>query len=201
VARIRAAIYARVSMAEKQDPEMQNRELVEFCDRSGWKDPIILVDRMSSGKIRPELEKLKQLCRHRKIDVVVVYRYDRFARSAVELHNALEEFRSLGVEFISLRENVDTRTPTGKLMFAIFAGFAEFEKAIIHERVMSGLANARAKGRIGGRRRKDVDVDKIRQLRRNGVAWRDIVKLVGVSLATAKRALLMAQKPLSERLQ
>src|SRR5882762_8638243 len=141
---MRAVIYARVSTTDKQDPEMQVREITEFCERRGWikPKPAVLIDRISSGKFRPELEKLKALCQRRKVDVVVVYRFDRFARSATELLRALEEFRALGVDFVSLHENIDTTTPVGKLVFTFLAGVAEFERAIIRERVISGLRNA-----------------------------------------------------------
>ena len=79
-------------------------------------------------------------CRKRRVDAVVVYRYDRFARSLRQLVNALEEFRAMGVEFVSLHEGVDTSTPNGRLVFGIFASIAEFERELIRSRVRSGLA-------------------------------------------------------------
>jgi DNA invertase Pin-like site-specific DNA recombinase len=197
---MRAAIYARVSTADKQDPEMQTREITEFCERRGWKNPAVMVDRMSSGKVRPELEKLKTLCRRRKFDVVVVYRFDRFARSSVELLTALEEFRTLGIDFVSLHENVDTTTAQGKLMFAIIAAFAEFERSIIRERVISGLALAKAKGVRLGRPRRMPAADVIRALRGAGHTWRHIADQLGISMATAKRAVLVG-KPVSGAVQ
>lgn len=87
----------------------------------------------------------------RRFDVVVVYRYDRFARSLRHLVNALEEFRALGIEFVSIHEGVDTSTPNGRLIFGIFASIAEFERELIRDRVRSGLRNARAKGKRLGR--------------------------------------------------
>jgi DNA invertase Pin-like site-specific DNA recombinase len=198
---MRAAIYARVSTADKQDPEMQTREITEFCERRGWKNPAVMVDRMSSGKIRPELEKLKALCRRRKFDVVVVYRFDRFARSSVELLTALEEFRTLGIDFVSLHENVDTTTAQGKLMFAIIAAFAEFERSIIRERVISGLALAKSKGVRLGRPRRDPDLATIRALRSQGRSWRHIASLMGVPVTTVRRALLVGQKTATQRVQ
>jgi DNA invertase Pin-like site-specific DNA recombinase len=198
---MRAAIYARVSTADKQDPEMQTREITEFCERRGWKNPAVMVDRVSSGKVRPELEKLKALCRRGKIDVVVVYAYDRFARSTIELLTALEEFRVLGVDFISLHNNIDTTTAHGKLLFTILAGFAEFERALIRERVISGLALAKSKGVRLGRPRRNPDVEQIRALRRQGHTWRHIADFMGISLATAKRAVLVNGKPVSQSVQ
>jgi DNA invertase Pin-like site-specific DNA recombinase len=198
---MRAAIYARVSTADKQDPEMQTREMNEFCERRGWKKPLVLEDRVSSGKIRPELEKLKALCRQRKVDVVVVYAYDRFARSTIELLTALEEFRVLGIEFVSLHNNIDTTTAHGKLLFTILAGFAEFERALIRERVMSGLANARANGTRLGRPPRDPDVEQIRALRRQGRSWRAIAAMMGIPTSTVRRAALVCQKPVSDKVQ
>jgi DNA invertase Pin-like site-specific DNA recombinase len=198
---MRAAIYARVSTADKQDPEMQVREITEFCERRGWKNPAVMVDRMSSGKVRPELEKLKALCRRGKIDVVVVYAYDRFARSTIELLTALEEFRVLGVDFISLHNNIDTTTAHGKLLFTILAGFAEFERALIRERVISGLANARAKGTRLGRPPRNPDVDQIRALRALGHSWRHIGTVMGIPESTVRRVVLVSQKPISDASQ
>jgi DNA invertase Pin-like site-specific DNA recombinase len=197
---MRAAIYARVSTTDKQDPEMQIREISEFCERRGWKKPGVFIDRVSSGKVRPELEKLKALCRRRKFDVVVVYRFDRFARSSVELLTALEEFRSLGIDFVSLHENVDTTTAQGKLMFSIIAAFAEFERALIRERVISGLALAKSKGVRLGRPRRMPAADVIRALRGAGHTWRHIADQLGISMATAKRAVLVG-KPVSGAVQ
>jgi DNA invertase Pin-like site-specific DNA recombinase len=198
---MRVVIYARVSTADKQDPEMQVREMLEFSKRRGWPDPISLVDRVSSGKVRPELETLKALCRRGKVDVVVVYRFDRFARSAKELLEALEEFRVLGVNFISLHENIDTTTPVGKLVFTFLAGVAEFEKALIRERVISGLETARAKGIRLGRPRRNPDVEQIRALRGAGHSWRHIAGVMGVPVSTVRRALLVGQKSATEVVQ
>src|SRR5213080_564667 len=150
-----AAIYARVSKSTgAQSPEMQLRELREFCARRGWNLFGEYVDQASgSRESRPELQRLLGDCRRRRVDAVVVYRYDRFARSLRQLVNALEEFRGLGIDFISLHEGVDTSTPNGRLVFGIFATIAEFERELIRDRVRSGLASARAKGKRLGRPR------------------------------------------------
>jgi DNA invertase Pin-like site-specific DNA recombinase len=113
---MRAAIYARVSRNNGQDPGMQTRELREHCQRRGWDIEGEYVDAGVCGakERRPQLDALLAACRKRRVDAVVVYRYDRFARSLQQLVNALEEFRSLGIEFISLHEGVDTSTPNGR---------------------------------------------------------------------------------------
>jgi DNA invertase Pin-like site-specific DNA recombinase len=190
----RVASYLRVSTTDKQSPEMQLREAEEFCERRGWK-PETFVDRVSSGKVRPELERMLQLCRHRKFDVVVVYRFDRFARSSMELLSALEEFRALGIDFISLHENIDTTTPQGKLMFAIVAAFAEFEREIIRERVRSGLAAARARGKVFGRPRTQVDLNRVAQLRQLGRSYRQIGSEMGLDPTLVCRALARSNHP------
>ena len=147
---MRAAIYARVSTANNgQNPEMQLGELREHCQRRGWEIVGGYVDSGVSGskERRPQLDRLLADCRRRRVDVVLVYRYDRFARSLRQLVNALEEFRSLGIEFISLHEGVDTSTPNGRLVFGIFASIAEFERELIRDRVKSGIAAARSRGK------------------------------------------------------
>src|ERR1039458_3853522 len=160
---MRAAIYARVSTNNGQNPEMQLRELREYCKRRGLEIAGEYVDAGVSGakEHRPQLDALLAACRKRCVDAVVVYRYDRFARSLRQLVNALEEFRSLGIEFISLHEGVDTSTPNGRLVFGIFASIAEFERELIRDRVRSGMAAAKAKGKRIGRPKVAVDVLRI----------------------------------------
>jgi DNA invertase Pin-like site-specific DNA recombinase len=140
---LRAALYARVSTNNGQNPEMQLRELREYVARRGWQVAAEYVDQGISGTRdrRPQLDKLLAECRKRRVDAVVVYRYDRFARSLRMLVTALEEFRALGIDFISLHEGVDTSTPNGRLIFGIFASIAEFERELIRDRVRSGLAH------------------------------------------------------------
>lgn len=167
---LRAAIYARVSTHNGQDPEMQLREVREYCTRRGWQVSGEYVDRGISGskERRPELDRLLTNCRKRYVDAVVIYRYDRFARSLRQLVNALEEFRGLGIDFVSLHEGVDTSTPNGRLVFGIFATIAEFERELIRDRVRSGIASARAKGKRLGRPRADFDISKAQKLRSEG---------------------------------
>jgi DNA invertase Pin-like site-specific DNA recombinase len=192
----RAALYARVSTLNGQDPEMQLRELREYCARRGWTIAGEYVDRGISGskERRPQLDRLLVACRKRQVDAVVVYRYDRFARSLRQLVNALEEFRSQGIDFVSLHEGVDTSTPNGRLVFGIFATIAEFERELIRDRVRSGLASARAKGKRLGRPRADVNSGQITRLRDSGASWRAVARELGISVRTARRAALACGK-------
>ena len=188
---MRAAIYARVSTANNgQNPEMQLGELREHCQRRGWQIVGEYVDAGVSGakERRPQLDRLMADCRRRRVDVVLVYRYDRFARSLRQLVNALEEFRSLGVEFISLHEGVDTSTPNGRLVFGIFASIAEFERELIRDRVKSGIAAARSRGKRLGRPRVIVDAARIAVLRASGRSWPQIARELGVSVGTVYQA-------------
>jgi len=187
----RAAIYARCSTLNGQNPEMQLGELRAFCQRRGWPVAGEYIDAGVSGskERRPQLDRLLADCRRRRVDAVLVYRYDRFARSLRQLVNALEDFRSLGIDFISLHEGVDTSTANGRLVFGIFASIAEFERELIRDRVKSGLAAARVRGKHLGRPRKVVDAATIAHLRAQGASWREIVSETGISKGTAQRAL------------
>jgi DNA invertase Pin-like site-specific DNA recombinase len=186
---MRTAVYSRVSTLG-QHPEMQLAELQEHAARRGWKVVGEYIDRGITGarKRRPELDRLWVDCRKRKVDAVLVYRYDRFARSLRQLVNALEEFRALGIDFISLHEGVDTSTPNGRLVFGIFGSIAEFERELIRGRVISGLAAAVARGVRLGRPRTVVDAAEIVRLRGSGASWREISETLGIGVGTACRA-------------
>ena len=186
----RAALYARVSTRNGQNPDMQIAELRVYCQRREWEAVGEYVDTGISGarEQRPALDRLLADCRKRLVDAVIVYRYDRFARSLRQLVNALEEFRSLGIDFVSLHEGVDTSTPNGRLVFGIFASIAEFERELIRDRVRSGIAAARARGKRLGRPRTTVDAHRIALLRAEGRSWRAISTAMGVGTGTLRRA-------------
>ena len=184
---MKTAIYARVSTTNGQDPEMQLRELRDYCQRRGWEVAREYVDVGISGakEKRPQLDKLVADAHRRRFDAVVVWRFDRFARSVSHLLRALETFRALGIEFVSLSEQVDTSTPTGKMVFTVLGAVAELERSLIAERVRAGLRNARAKGKRLGRPRKAVDAARVAQLRAQGVSWRAVGAELGVAPRTA----------------
>jgi len=188
---VRAAIYARVSTANNgQDSTMQTRELREYCERRNWTLAGEYVDEGISGMkdYRPELNKLMADAHRRRFDAVVVWRFDRFARSVSHLLRALENFKALGIEFVSLSEQVDTSTPTGKMIFTVLGAVAELERSLIAERVRAGLRNARAKGKQLGRPRIAVDAARIGALRADGRSWREITAELGISKGSAQRA-------------
>jgi DNA invertase Pin-like site-specific DNA recombinase len=152
----RCAIYARVSTNNgHQDPEVQTRELRQFAEARGWTISAEYVDRGVSGSKdrRPALDTLMTAARGREFDVLLIWKLDRFARSLKHLVNAVSDFQALGVQFVSLRDNIDLTTPSGVLMFQVIGAMAEFERGLIQERVRAGLRNARAKGRTLGRPR------------------------------------------------
>ncbi|MGH9501688.1 MAG: recombinase family protein [Terriglobales bacterium] len=191
---MKVALYARVSTDDKgQDPAMQVREMLEMCQRRKWEAEIFSDPGWSGSKEqRPQLDLMMAACRRRKFDAVMVYRFDRFARSLGHLVNALEEFKALGIQFVSVHEQIDTSLPHGVLMFQIIGAFAEFERNIARQRVRSGLANARANGKTLGRPQRVVDVDRIAALRSKGRSWRQIGVRLKIKPSTARRAFLRA---------
>ena len=171
---MKAAIYARVSTANgSQSPEMQVRDLREYCERRGWEVAGEFVDAGVSGSKdrRPELDRLNTEAHRRRFDCVVVWKFDRFARSVSHLLRALETFNALGIHFVSLSESMDTSTPAGKMVFTVLGAVAELERSLIVERVKAGMRNARAKGRHIGRPRAVVDAARISQLSALGTSW------------------------------
>lgn len=187
----RAVLYSRVStLHHGQDPEVQSREIREYCQRRGW--PLVgeYVDAGISGakERRPQLDRLIADAHKRKFEVIVVWKFDRFARSVSHLLRALENFRALGIEFVSLSEQIDTSTPTGKMIFTVLGAVAELERSLIAERVRAGLRNAKAKGKRLGRPAKQVNPAQIAALRAQGASWRAIGAQLGVSPACALKA-------------
>ena len=187
----RAAIYARVSTNKNgQDPTMQTRELEEYCQRRGWEVAGCYVDNGISGskESRPELDRLMADAHRRRFDAVAVWKFDRFARSVSHLLRALETFKALGIDFVSLSEQVDTSTPTGKMVFTVLGAVAEPERSLIAERVRAGIRNARAKGKRLGRPPIAVDAARIAALRAQRYSWSTICRETGVGKGTAQRA-------------
>ena len=197
---MRAAVYARVSTSNHgQDVSMQTRELRQFCEARGWVVASEYLDEGISGAkdSRPELNRLMADAHKHRFDAIVVWKFDRFARSVSHLLRALETFKALGVEFVSLSEQVDTSTPTGKMIFTVLGAVAELERSLIAERVRAGLRNARAKGKKLGRPRVRVDAAKVAALRAQGHSWPKIARELGVSVGTVYQAARSLSKNLS----
>lgn len=198
----RVAIYARVSTANNgQDPSLQTRELREYYGRRGWELAGEYVDVGICGAKdrRPQLDKLMADAHRRKFDVVAVWTFDRFARSVSHLLRALETFNSLGIEFVSLSEQVDTSTPAGKLVFTVLGAVAELERSLIVERVRAGMRNAKAKGKLIGRPAKTyLDQDARRSIweahKRGGVSLRQLATRFCTSLGTGQRSIQVFQR-------
>jgi DNA invertase Pin-like site-specific DNA recombinase len=165
---------------------MQTREVQEYCQRRGWAVHDTYVDNGFSGKkdSRPQLNRMMQDAHERRFDTVVVWRFDRFARSVSHLLRALETFGSLGVQFVSLSEQVDTSTPMGKMVFTVLGAVAELERNLIVERVRAGLRHARSKGKTLGRPKKLIDAAQVLSMRGSGDSWRVIARKLRASVGT-----------------
>src|SRR6266511_3495819 len=183
--KLRTAIYARVSTLD-QDPAMQLRELRAYAAHRRLPITAEFIDQVSGTTAdRPALERLWQAVRARKLDTILVWKFDRFARSTKQLIDALEEFRHLGVDFISITEQIDTSSPMGKAMFTVISAIAEFERSLISERVRAGIAKARANGKRHGRPTIGAQtIETIRQLRQEGRSLNQIAKELGISHQT-----------------
>jgi DNA invertase Pin-like site-specific DNA recombinase len=192
----RVAIYARVSTGE-QSPELQLRELRDYAGRRGFAVHREYVDQ-ASGDVRrrqraPEFDALMADARRRRFDCVLVWKYDRFARSLGALIAALQEFRDLGVDFISHTQAIDTTTPMGRLFFHVIGSFAEFEREVIVERVRAGLANARAKGKRLGRPVRDPGAQaRVVALKGEGLSLRQIAARERLSASGVRKMLKQA---------
>ncbi len=185
----RIAVYARVSTTD-QSTESQLLDLRRYVRERGWDIFREFVDEGISGTkdSRPALNELMNDAKKRRFDVVLVWRFDRFARSTKHLILALEEFKNLGIDFVSYQENIDTSSPLGSAIFTIISAVAQLERDIIAERVKAGLRRARENGKKLGRPRVAVDVTKIAALRDEGHSWAKISRELGIGKGTAQRA-------------
>jgi DNA invertase Pin-like site-specific DNA recombinase len=190
---MRAALYGRVSTKE-QNSDLQLADLRAFCGRRGLVMFQEYVDTGVSGAKdhRPALDRLMEDARKRRFDLVLVWRFDRFARSTRHLVNALAEFRSLGIGFASYQESLDTSSPMGEAMFAIIGAMAQLERDIIRERVTAGVRRAREKGKTVGRPRHALDEATVSRMRAEGLSIRRIAAEVGAGPTLVHRLLRRA---------
>lgn len=185
------AIYARVS-TDKQKVDMQLLELRDFVKRSHWRVFREFIDQGYTGADtkRPAFLEMMDAAHKRKFDILLVWKLDRLSRSLKDLINTLDELGHLGIDFVSYENNLDTSTPTGKLVFQIIGAVAEFEKDIIRERVVAGLANARQKGkRLGRPPVSPALLEKAFNMRKEGASFRQIGKTLGVDEGTIRKRL------------
>ncbi len=193
---MRVALYARVSTLNGQHPEMQLAELREYATRRGWEIAGEYVDAGVSGAkdSRPSLNRLMVDAHQRRFDAILVWKLDRFGRSLKHLVTALADLEVLGVTFVSLSDNLDLSTPSGRLMFQIIGAMAEFERALIQERVRAGLHNARRIGKQLGRPRRVVDLDGIARMKAEGHSVRSIAARTGLGYGTVRQRLAGERK-------
>jgi putative DNA-invertase from lambdoid prophage Rac len=186
----RAGLYARVSTNDQQTIPLQVRALREYAARRGWTIALQVKEVGSGASERQLRERLLESARRREIDVVLVWRLDRWGRSVADLLATLQELQHLGVGFVSLTEALDLTTPTGRAMAALLAVFAEFEREILRERVRAGLAHARANGkRLGRPATAAVHSAEIRKLHRAGVSKSEIARRVQIGRTSVRRIL------------
>jgi DNA invertase Pin-like site-specific DNA recombinase len=186
----RAAIYARVSTFDQQSIPLQIRALREYTAQRGWTIALQVKEVGSGAAQREQREKVLHAARRREIDVVLVWRLDRWGRSVADLLATLQELEHLGVGFVSLTEALDLTTPAGRAMAALLAVFAEFEREILRERVRAGLAHARQNGqRLGRPMTAGLHVAEIRKLHRAGVAKAEIARRLNIGRTSVRRIL------------
>ena len=190
---IRVGLYARVSTLDQQTLPLQIRALREYAFKRGW-TIVAQIKEVGSGASQRQLrESLLATARRRQIDVVMVWRLDRWGRSVADLVSTLQELQHLGVGFVSLTEALDLTTPAGRAMAGLLAVFAEFEREILRERVRAGLAHARLNGKRLGRPPSVVHkAIETRKLHRQGISKSEIARRLQISRASVRR--LLAQK-------
>ena len=184
---LRVALYARVSTLDRgQDPETQLIQLREYAQRRNFEIVGEFIDFASgTSEERKHYKQMMEAAKKRKIDLVLVWRYDRFARSTQALVNALKEFKNLGIDFISYQENIDTTTPTGELIFHVMASLAQFERSLISERVKAGMQRAKAQGKnISRPKLAKSKLNRIMELKQQGLSMNQISIQAGVAYGT-----------------
>jgi putative DNA-invertase from lambdoid prophage Rac len=188
--RLRAGLYARVSTQDQQTIPMQTRALREYATRRGWTIARQVREIGSGASQRERREQLLEAARRREIDVVLVWRLDRWGRSVTDLLATLQELEYLGVGFVSLTEALDLTTPAGRAMAGLLAIFSEFEREILRERVRAGLAHARQNGqRLGRPLTAALHADEVRKLYRAGRSKSEIARRLQIGRTSVRRIL------------
>ena len=186
----RVGLYARVSTHDQQTIPLQTRAMREYAARRGWRIALQVKEIGSGASQREKREQLLEAARRREIDVVLVWRLDRWGRSVTDLLATLQELEHLGVGFVSLTEALDLTTPAGRAMAGLLAVFAEFEREILRERVRAGLAHARQNGqRLGRPLTAALHADQVRKLQRAGISKSEIARRLQIGRTSVRRIL------------
>jgi putative DNA-invertase from lambdoid prophage Rac len=187
---MRAALYARVSTHDQQTLGLQVEAMTDYIKGRGWEAVREVQDIGSGAKQRPAREGLLRAARRRELDVVVVWRLDRWGRSLPDLVVTLRELAELGVGFVSLTEALDLMTPTGRAMAGMLAVFAEFEREVLCERVRAGIAQARKDGRPHGRPRSAaLKAGEVLRLKADRLSHSEIARRLGIGRTSVRRIL------------
>jgi DNA invertase Pin-like site-specific DNA recombinase len=187
---LRIGLYARVSTQDQQTIPLQIRALREYATRRGWTIALQVKEIGSGASQRERREKLLEAARRREIDVVLVWRLDRWGRSVTDLLATLQELEHLGVGFVSLTEALDLTTPTGRAMAGLLAVFGEFEREILRERVRAGLAQARQNGqRLGRPATAALHSGEVRKLHHAGLSKSEIARRLQIGRTSVRRIL------------
>jgi DNA invertase Pin-like site-specific DNA recombinase len=194
--KLRVGLYARVSTQDQQTIPMQTRALREYATRRGWTIALQVKEIGSGASQRERREQLLEAARRREIDVVLVWRLDRWGRSVTDLLASLQELEHLGVGFVSLTEALDLTTSAGRAMAALLAVFAEFEREILRERVRAGLEQARRNGqRLGRPITAALQADQVRKLHRAGISKAEIARRLQIGRTSVRRILNQTTAP------
>jgi DNA invertase Pin-like site-specific DNA recombinase len=187
---MKAGLYARVSTHDQQTLPMQLSAMREYAERRGWTVGLEISEIGSGAKEREKREQLLRAARRREIDVIIVWRLDRWGRSLVDLVTTLGELGDLGVGFVSLTEALDLTTPTGRAMAGLLAVFAEFERDILRERVKAGIAQARAEGKPHGRpKTASLLKEQVEEMYEAGMSKSEIARRLSIGRTSVRRML------------
>lgn len=184
---MRVAIYARVS-TDDQTNQTQINELKKYCELKGWSDLTIFQDEGISGTktSRPEFDRMVEGAKNKEFDVIAVWRFDRASRSTRHLLELLDDFKKWGVDFVSLKEQIDTSSAAGKLMFTMISAFAQFERDVISDRTKAAMSRLKEEGRQVGRS-KTYDYSKVIELKNQGKRPPEIAQILGISKSHARK--------------
>ncbi len=185
---MKAALYARVSTHDQQTLPVQVSAMKAYAQKRNWQVAMCIEDTASGIKNREKRKQVLQAAKRREVDVIVVWKLDRWGRSLVDLMSSLEELTSLNVGFVSMTEAFDLTTPSGKALAGMLAVFAQFERDILRERVKAGIAHARANGKPHGRPKSAaLKSDDVLKLFKQGLNKSQIAKQLGISRTSVRR--------------